>query len=170
MLNRKRDQGVGTRKETRKFFRRESNLGKSASFGKNLGSSSMMLVVAGSVCSAALLAPRQPPQQWATSVVTRTVPPVSMVLLGTGGDDMSVPEFVDPLAKPRPKYDLCAASGRPDEVVVGAIAATSATQLEEWMGHMRNEGAPPRPCNCCWSNTNSPCRLTPQAFPGRSPL
>jgi len=53
----------------------------------------------------------------------------------TVGDD-----YVDPLEKPRPKYDLCAASGKPDEVCVGAIAPESAAALGEWITHMTGGG------------------------------
>jgi len=45
------------------------------------------------------------------------------------------PSF-DPLLAGRPKYDLAAASGRPDEVAWGAVAAASSTELAEWSQHM----------------------------------
>ena len=45
----------------------------------------------------------------------------------------------DPLAAERPKYDLAAASGRPDEVVYGAKAAESAAELGEWAAHMKDK-------------------------------
>merc|ERR1719473_1799784 len=46
----------------------------------------------------------------------------------------------DPLAAPRPKYDLAAASGRPDEAVFGAVAPESAETLGEWADHMKGAG------------------------------
>ena len=49
------------------------------------------------------------------------------------------PSF-DPLAVKRPEFDLAAASGRPEEVVWGAVAAESADALGEWVGHMQNAG------------------------------
>ena len=49
------------------------------------------------------------------------------------------PSF-DPLAVKRPEFDLAAASGRPEEVVWGAIAAESADVLGEWVDHMQNAG------------------------------
>jgi len=70
------------------------------------------------------------------------------ILLGDGtparGDDDfgPVPEYVDPLAKPRPQYDLCAASGRPDEIVFGAVAPESAAKMGEWTAHMRDKDLP----------------------------
>lgn len=74
---------------------------------------------------------------------------------GEGGEDTSggleamaargeVPEDLkdfdpsfDPLAAKRPKYDLAAASGRPNEAVWGAIAAESAAELSEWASHVK---------------------------------
>ena len=47
---------------------------------------------------------------------------------------------VDPLAAERPKYDLAAASGRPDEVVWGAIAPESHASLGEWAAHLHTHG------------------------------
>lgn len=51
-------------------------------------------------------------------------------------------DYVDPLARDRPKYDLCAASGRPGEVCCGAIAPESPMALDEWTAHMRGQGKP----------------------------
>jgi len=61
--------------------------------------------------------------------------PVAIII---GGED-GVPDFKDPLQKPRPKYDLAAASGRPDEVVWGAVAPNS-KNLIEWASHLRENG------------------------------
>lgn len=49
-------------------------------------------------------------------------------------------QYIDPLAKPRPKFDLCAASGRPGEVCYGAVAPEGPSSLEEWLSHMRTAG------------------------------
>jgi hypothetical protein len=49
------------------------------------------------------------------------------------------PNF-DPLAAPRPKYDFCAASGRPNEYVYGATAADSPASLEAWASVVRGAG------------------------------
>ena len=46
----------------------------------------------------------------------------------------------DPLAAPRPKYDLAAASGRGDEAVWGAAAPESAERIGEWVSHIRAAG------------------------------
>jgi hypothetical protein len=46
----------------------------------------------------------------------------------------------DPLAAPRPLYDLAAASGRPDEALFGAAAPASSEELGEWAEHMRGAG------------------------------
>lgn len=54
-------------------------------------------------------------------------------------------DYVDPLAKPRPKYDLCAASGRPEEVCCGAVAPQSPAELSEWTSHMLGEVPAPPP-------------------------
>jgi hypothetical protein len=43
----------------------------------------------------------------------------------------------DPLAAPRPKYDLAAASGRHDETVWGAVAPASAAEIGEWVAHVK---------------------------------
>jgi len=51
------------------------------------------------------------------------------------------PNAPDPLAAPRPKYDFAAATGRPDEMVWGAVAPESAAELPEWTAHMRDKGA-----------------------------
>jgi len=53
----------------------------------------------------------------------------------TVGDD-----YVDPLFTKRPKYDLCAASGRPEEICCGAVAPDTAFDIDEWAAHMRGEG------------------------------
>ena len=53
-------------------------------------------------------------------------------------------DYVDPLATNRPKYDLCAASGRPDEVCCGAIAPATPFDIDDWTAHMRGEGGQPR--------------------------
>jgi hypothetical protein len=55
--------------------------------------------------------------------------------------DEEIPDFdpnFDYLAAKRPKYDLGKASGRPDEVVWGAVAPESAEHIGEWCEHMRN--------------------------------
>lgn len=66
---------------------------------------------------------------------------------GTAGDNFEMPEDLadfdptfDPLAAPRPKYDLAACSGRPNEVVWGAMAADSPVNLTVWAAHMREQG------------------------------
>ena len=46
----------------------------------------------------------------------------------------------DPLAAKAPKYDFCAASGRPDEPVWGAMAAGEPGELGEWAKHMKSGG------------------------------
>lgn len=46
----------------------------------------------------------------------------------------------DPLAAERPKFDLAAASGRPDEFAWGAMAAESADGFSEWASHMKEAG------------------------------
>lgn len=46
----------------------------------------------------------------------------------------------DPLAAPRPKYDFCAASGRPTESVYGSIAPESSDTLERWATFVRGAG------------------------------
>lgn len=68
------------------------------------------------------------------------LPPVSMTLLGGGGDkEPGIPE-ADPLQQPRPKYDLAACSGRPDERVWGAMAPVSPDTLGEWASDMTSKG------------------------------
>jgi len=59
-------------------------------------------------------------------------------LLGVG--DEPLPVFKDALQKPRPPYDLAAASGRPSETVFGARAPANATELSTWAAHMREQG------------------------------
>lgn len=51
------------------------------------------------------------------------------------------PNAPDPLAAPRPKYDLAGATGRPDEYVWGAIAPADAAELPDWAAHMKAKGA-----------------------------
>lgn len=46
------------------------------------------------------------------------------------------PDF-DPLAAPRPLYDLAAASGRDDEFLYGAVATQASADLAEWAAHMK---------------------------------
>jgi len=46
----------------------------------------------------------------------------------------------DPLAAPRPKYDLAAASGRDNERVWGARAPESAAELDKWSAHLQAAG------------------------------
>ena len=46
----------------------------------------------------------------------------------------------DPLAVERPKHDLAAASGRPEEAVWGACAAADASELGAWSAHMVSSG------------------------------
>ena len=77
--------------------------------------------------------------------------PAASMLINAGGgaeDGWQVPDlpmsyvgedYVDPLATNRPKYDLCAASGRPDEVCCGAIAPATPFEIDDWTGHMRGE-------------------------------
>lgn len=76
---------------------------------------------------------------------------VSMIILGDFGEgltgDMSGPkrmtvgdDYVDPLFTERPRYDLCAASKRPDEVCCGAIAPETSFDIDEWAAYMRGEG------------------------------
>jgi hypothetical protein len=49
------------------------------------------------------------------------------------------PSF-DPLAAPRPKYDLAAASGRDDECMWGAMAAAAPAEIGSWCAHVRGAG------------------------------
>mmetsp|Transcript_56749 Transcript_56749/g.93886 ORF Transcript_56749/g.93886 Transcript_56749/m.93886 type:complete len:278 (-) Transcript_56749:121-954(-) len=46
----------------------------------------------------------------------------------------------DPLQKPRPQYDLAAPSGRPNEPIFGARAPESASEMAEWVAHMKERG------------------------------
>ena len=46
----------------------------------------------------------------------------------------------DPLAAKRPAYDLAAASGRTEEVIWGAVAPESASEVGEWSAHLRERG------------------------------
>ena len=46
----------------------------------------------------------------------------------------------DPLAAKRPKYDLTACSGRPNEVVYGAVAPASPEAVAEWARHLQDAG------------------------------
>eukprot|EP00962_Isochrysis_galbana_P056415 scaffold28364_cov129-Isochrysis_galbana.AAC.2 len=54
--------------------------------------------------------------------------------------DGSEQPMMDPLAKPRPRYDLAPSSGRPDELVFGAASCAAPGLMGEWGAHLRDQG------------------------------
>lgn len=46
----------------------------------------------------------------------------------------------DPLAKPRPLFDLAPSSGRPNELVFGAASCPEPGQMGEWGAYLRDQG------------------------------
>jgi hypothetical protein len=65
-------------------------------------------------------------------------------LLSTSGGSLAGPDggaqpMMDPLAKPRPRYDLAPSTGRPNELVFGAASCAEPGQMVEWGAHLREQ-------------------------------